>query len=88
MGGLDQVYETFSKKQRQYNKEEWIEYKKKEKQEVYELIDRSAEEIVKSGEMFKKYMVRLSARVVIFLTILYFVFNKSIALLIFLIFTS
>lgn len=56
MGGLDQVYETFSKKQRQYNKEEWIEYKKKEKQEVYELIDRSAEEIVKSGEMFKKYL--------------------------------
>ena len=37
MGGLEQVYETFSKKQRQYNKEEWIEYKKKEKQEVYEL---------------------------------------------------
>lgn len=56
MGELDQVYENFSKKNRQYNKEEWREYKKQEKQEIYELIDKTAQEIVNDGKMFKKYL--------------------------------
>lgn len=56
MAELDQVYETYSRKNRKYNKEEWIEYKKKEKQEVYELIDTTAESIVKDGKMFKRYL--------------------------------
>ena len=33
MGELDQVFDNYSKKNRQYDKEEWIEYKKQEKQE-------------------------------------------------------
>jgi len=56
MAELDQVYETYSRKNRKYNKEEWIEYKKKEKQEVYELIDTTAESLVKDGKMFKRYL--------------------------------
>lgn len=56
MGELDQVLENFSKKKRQYNKEEWIEYKKQEKQEVYELIDTTAEQTVQDGQEFKKYL--------------------------------
>lgn len=56
MAELDQVYETYSRKNRKYNKEEWIEYKKKEKQEVYELIDTTAESIVKDEKMFKRYL--------------------------------
>ena len=46
MGELDQVFDNYSKKNRQYNKEEWIEYKKQEKQGVYALIDTTAEKIV------------------------------------------
>lgn len=30
MGELDQVFENFNKKNREYNKEEWIEFKKQE----------------------------------------------------------
>ena len=43
MGELDQVYETFNRRKREYNKEENIEFKRKEKQAVYELIDKAAE---------------------------------------------
>ena len=56
MGELDQVFDHYSKKKRKYNKEEWIEYKKQEKQEVYELIDTTAEKIVQDGQEFKKYL--------------------------------
>lgn len=56
MGELDQVFDNYSKKNKQYNKEEWIEYKKQEKQEVYALIDTTAERIVKDGQEFKKYL--------------------------------
>ena len=34
MGELDQVFDNYSRKNRQYNKEEWIEYKKQEKQSL------------------------------------------------------
>lgn len=56
MGELDQVFDNYSKKNRQYNKEEWIEYKKQEKQEVYALIDTTAEKIVQDGQEFRKYL--------------------------------
>ena len=45
MGELDQVFENFNKKNREYNKEEWIEFKKQEKQDVYALIDTTAEKL-------------------------------------------
>ncbi|MEI3401828.1 MAG: hypothetical protein V8R51_05740 [Clostridia bacterium] len=53
MGELDQVYETFSRKNRKYDKEEYKEYKKQEKQDVYALIDATAEKIVCDGQEFK-----------------------------------
>ena len=56
MGELDQVFDNYNRKNRQYNKEEWIEYKKQEKQEVYALIDTTAEKIVQDGQEFKKYL--------------------------------
>lgn len=56
MGELDQVFDNYSRKNRQYNKEEWIEYKKQEKQDVYALIDTTAEKIVQDGQEFKKYL--------------------------------
>ena len=56
MGELDQVFDNYSKKNRQYDKEEWIEYKKQEKQEVYALIDTTAEKIIQDGQEFKKYL--------------------------------
>ena len=52
MGELDQVFDNYSKKNRQYDKEEWIEYKKQEKQEVYALIDTTAEKIIQDGQEF------------------------------------
>ena len=56
MRELDQVFDNYSRKNRQYNKEEWIEYKKREKKEVYDLIDTTAEKIVQDGQEFKKYL--------------------------------
>lgn len=55
MGELDQVYESYNKK-KNYTKEERIEYKKKEKSDVYALIDATAEKIVEDGKMFKRYL--------------------------------
>lgn len=56
MRELDQVFNNYNRKNRQYNKEEWIEYKKQEKQEVYALIDTTAEKIIQEGTEFKKYL--------------------------------
>lgn len=56
MGELDQVIENFNKKNREYNKEEWIEFKRQEKQDVYALIDATAEKIISDGQEFKKYL--------------------------------
>ena len=57
---LEDVFSNFERKNRKYNKEEWIDYKRKEKQDVYKLIDESAEKIVQNGEEFKKYLNTLS----------------------------
>lgn len=54
MGELDQVYTNFGK--RKYSKEEYAEVKKKEKNEVYELIDKTAEKIMKDKQELKKYL--------------------------------
>ena len=56
MGELDQIYETFTRRKKEYNKEEYIEFKKKEKQDIYELIDKTAERIVQSNQEFKQYL--------------------------------
>ena len=56
MGELDQIYETFTRRKKEYNKEEYIEFKKKEKQDIYGLIDKTAERIVQSNQEFKQYL--------------------------------
>ncbi len=56
MGELDQIYETFTRGKKEYNKEEYIEFKKREKQDIYELIDKTAERIVQSNQEFKQYL--------------------------------
>jgi 6-pyruvoyl-tetrahydropterin synthase len=56
MGELDQIYETFTRRKKEYNKEEYIEFKKREKQDIYELIDKTAERIVQSNQEFKQYL--------------------------------
>lgn len=56
MGELDQVYENYDKRKKEYNKEEYAEFKKKEKSEVYELIDKTADKIIQDKQEFKKYL--------------------------------
>lgn len=56
MGELDQVYESYGKRRKGYNKEEYAEFKKKEKSEVYELIDNTADKIVQNKQELKKYL--------------------------------
>lgn len=56
MGELDQIYETFTRRKKEYNKEEYIEFKKKEKQDIYQLIDKTAERIVQNNQEFKQYL--------------------------------
>lgn len=54
MGELDQVYEDYGKKH--YTKEEYSEFKRKEKNEVYELIDETAKNIIQNEQELKKYL--------------------------------
>lgn len=54
MGELDQIYEDYGKKH--YTKEEYSEFKRKEKNEVYELIDKTASKIVQNIQGFKNYL--------------------------------
>lgn len=56
MSNLDEVYDNYSSKNREYNKEEYAEYKRKEKEQIYELIDKTAEKIVTNGKEFKQFL--------------------------------
>ena len=56
MNDLDEVFDTYNRKTTEYNKEEWIEYKKQEKEDIYRLIDTTAEEIVSDNKKFKQYL--------------------------------
>ena len=56
MSNLDEVYDSYDSKNRQYSKEEYSEYKKKEKAEVYELMDKTTEKIVTNGKDFMQYL--------------------------------
>ena len=56
MNELNEVYASYDSKNREYSKEEYAEYKKKEKQEVYNLIDKTEERVVTNGEELKKYL--------------------------------
>lgn len=56
MSRLDEVYDSFDSSNKRYSKEEYAEYKKKEKAQIYELIDEMAEKVVTNGENFKKYL--------------------------------
>lgn len=41
---------------RKYSKEEYAKFKKEEKQQIYDMIDKTTEKIITSGEDFKKYL--------------------------------
>lgn len=56
MSELDEVYDSYDSNNRQYSKEEYAEYKRNEKTQIYEMIDKTAEKIVTNGEEFKKYL--------------------------------
>ena len=56
MNKLDEIYDNYHSNNMQYNKEEWAEYKKEEKREVYDLINTTAEKIVTSENEFRKYL--------------------------------
>ena len=54
--GYEDITNEDSVENRQYSKEEYAEFKRNEKSQIYELIDKTAEKIVTSGEEFKKYL--------------------------------
>ena len=56
MSEFEEVFNSYNSGNKQYSKEEYAEYKKKEKQEVYNLIDKTAEKVVTNGEELKKYL--------------------------------
>lgn len=63
MSEFDEVYNSYEDitdddtiENKQYSKEEYAEFKRNEKSQIYELIDKTAEKIVTSGEEFKKYL--------------------------------
>lgn len=56
MSELDEVYDSYDSNNRQYSKEEYAEYKRNEKTQIYEMIDKTAKKIVTNGEEFKKYL--------------------------------
>lgn len=56
MAELDQVYRSFDKEKKEYNKEEYIQFKRKEKEELYELIDKMAVNTMQNEDELKKYL--------------------------------
>lgn len=64
MSDFSEVLESYENKENAdiskntmpYSKEEWQEYKKQEREEVFQLIDNTAEEIVKSDDKFKTFL--------------------------------
>mgnify|MGYP003370385373 FL=1 len=56
MNELNEVYASYDSKNREYSKEEYAEYKRKEKEQVYQMIDTTAEQVVKDGNVFQKYL--------------------------------
>lgn len=56
MSKLDEVYDNYDSSNRQYSKEEYAKYKRNEKAQIYELIDKTAEKIVTNGDELKKYL--------------------------------
>ena len=56
MSELDEVYNNYIENNEQYDKNKYIEYKRNEKKEVYELIDTTTEKVATSGDELKKYL--------------------------------
>lgn len=56
MSELDEVYNNYDSQNREYTKEEYAEFKRNEKQQVYDLIDTTAEKVVSNETEFKKYL--------------------------------
>lgn len=56
MNELDEVYNSYDFQNREYSKEEYANFKRNEKQQVYDLIDATAEKSVSNEADFKKYL--------------------------------
>ena len=53
---FDEIYNDFEQPKQEYDKEEYAQRKKEEKEQVYQLIDTTAEKIVTNGNEFKEYL--------------------------------
>lgn len=56
MNELDEVYNNYDLQNREFSKDEYAEFKKNEKLQIYELIDKTAEKVVTNGDEFQKYL--------------------------------
>ena len=56
MEELEEVYNDFERKNKRYTKEEYVEFKRQEKQDLYDLIDSTALEIANDGNKFKQFL--------------------------------
>lgn len=57
MSELEDVYGVYEEiEKREYNKEDYAEYKKEEKKQIYELMDSEAQKVGEDVNEFKKYL--------------------------------
>lgn len=57
MGKLDEVFESYANSDNKtYSKEEYAEYKKNEKKQLYDIIDKRAKITISNGKELKKYL--------------------------------
>lgn len=64
MSDFSEVFDSYENKKNDdisenvmpYNREEWQEYKKQEREDIFKLIDNTTEEIVKSDDKFKTFL--------------------------------
>ena len=53
---FDEIYDDFEQPKQKYDREEYIKRKREEKEQIYQLIDATAEKIVTNGNEFKQYL--------------------------------
>ena len=56
MSDFNEIYNDFGNNQREYDKEKYAEFKKQEKQEIYELLDKTSTNIIENNKAFQNYL--------------------------------
>ena len=56
MSDFDEVYNDFENNKREFDKEKYIEFKRQEKQEVYDLLDKISTNVVENNKAFLNYL--------------------------------